>query len=54
LQEGIKKYNPGKSYFIKEKWAKGDLWVQEDLAKTLELIRDNGVKDFTQVKWQII
>ncbi|HEY1062842.1 MAG TPA: gamma-glutamyltransferase [Daejeonella sp.] len=46
LQEEIKKYNPGKSYFIKEKWEKGDLWVQEDLAKTLELIRDKGREGF--------
>ncbi|MDO8991991.1 MAG: gamma-glutamyltransferase [Daejeonella sp.] len=46
LQEGIKKYNPGKSYFIKEKWEKGDLWVQDDLAKALELIRDKGREGF--------
>jgi len=46
LQENIKKYNPGKSYFIKEKWAKGDSWIQEDLAKTLELIRDKGRDGF--------
>jgi gamma-glutamyltranspeptidase/glutathione hydrolase len=46
LQAEIKKYNPGKSYFIKEKWSKGDFWVQEDLAKTLELIRDRGREGF--------
>ncbi len=46
LQAEIKKYNPGKSYFIKEKWSKGDFWVQEDLAKTLELIRDKGREGF--------
>jgi len=46
LQAEIKKYNPGKAYFIKEKWSKGDFWVQEDLAKTLELIRDKGREGF--------
>lgn len=46
IQESLKKFNPGKSYFIKDKWSKGDIWVQEDLAKTLELIRDNGREGF--------
>jgi gamma-glutamyltranspeptidase / glutathione hydrolase len=46
LQVEIKKYNPGKSYFLKDKWSKGDFWVQEDLAKTLELIRDKGREGF--------
>jgi len=46
LQEKLKKYNPGKSYFIKAKWSKGDFWVQEDLAKTLEHIRDKGREGF--------
>lgn len=46
VQEGLKKFNPGKSYFIKDKWTKGDIWIQEDLAKTLELIRDNGREGF--------
>jgi gamma-glutamyltranspeptidase/glutathione hydrolase len=46
LQAEIKKYNPGKSYFLKDKWSKGDFWVQEDLAKTLELIRDKGREGF--------
>lgn len=45
-QEGLKKYNPGKTYFIKDKWVSGDVWVQEDLAKTLELIRDKGREGF--------
>ena len=46
VQEEFKKYNPGKSYFIKDKWTKGDIWIQEDLAKTLELIRDRGREGF--------
>ncbi|MFA6946540.1 MAG: gamma-glutamyltransferase family protein, partial [Pedobacter sp.] len=46
IQEGLKKFNPGKSYFIKDKWAKGDVWVQKDLARTLELIRDKGREGF--------
>jgi len=41
------KLNPGKSYLIKnEKWKEGDLLIQEDLAKTLELIRDKGRAGF--------
>jgi len=46
IQEPIKKFNPGKTYFIKDKWTKGDIWVQEDLAKTLQLIRDKGREGF--------
>ena len=46
IQEPLKKYNPGKTYFIKDKWAKGDIWIQEDLAKTLQLIRDKGREGF--------
>jgi gamma-glutamyltranspeptidase/glutathione hydrolase len=41
------KLNPGKTYLLKEAgWKEGDLLVQEDLAKTLELIRDNGREGF--------
>ncbi|WP_428328746.1 gamma-glutamyltransferase [Mucilaginibacter sp.] len=41
------KLNPGKNYMIKEvAWKEGDLFVQEDLAKTLELIRDKGRDGF--------
>jgi gamma-glutamyltranspeptidase/glutathione hydrolase len=46
MQVSLKKYNPGKTYFIKDKWAKGDIWVQDDLAKTLQLIRDKGREGF--------
>lgn len=46
IQKSIKKFNTGKTYFIKDQWAKGDIWVQEDLAKTLQLIRDNGREGF--------
>ncbi|WP_276349148.1 gamma-glutamyltransferase [Daejeonella sp. JGW-45] len=45
-QEDFKKYNPGKSYYIKDKWVPGELWVQDDLANTLELIRDKGREGF--------
>jgi len=39
--------NPGKNYLIKDAgWKEGDLLVQEDLAKTLELIRDKGREGF--------
>ncbi len=55
-QAKIKKYNPGKSYFIKDKWVSDDMWVQEDLANTLQLIRDNGREGFYggQVADQIV
>ncbi len=40
-------YNPGGTCFIhKEGWKKGDRIQQEDLGKTLELIRDNGRDGF--------
>ncbi|MEO6149389.1 MAG: gamma-glutamyltransferase [Mucilaginibacter sp.] len=45
-QEAFKKLNPGKNYFIKDNWQKDDTLVQEDLAKTLELIRDKGRTGF--------
>jgi gamma-glutamyltranspeptidase/glutathione hydrolase len=41
------KLNPEKTYLLKEGgWHEGDLLVQEDLAKTLELIRDKGRDGF--------
>lgn len=39
--------NAGKSYLVKDgDWQEGDLLVQEDLAKTLEMIRDKGREGF--------
>ena len=39
--------NPGKTYLIKDTpWKEGDLLIQEDLGKTLELIRDKGRDGF--------
>ncbi len=46
LQGSFRKFNPGKNYFIKENFKDGDIWIQEDLAKTLELIRDQGREGF--------
>jgi len=46
-QAAFKKANPDKNYFIKDTpWQEGDLLVQENLAKTLEQIRDKGRKGF--------
>jgi gamma-glutamyltranspeptidase/glutathione hydrolase len=43
----FKKQNADKNYLLKEGgWKEGDLLVQEDLAKTLELIRDKGRDGF--------
>ncbi|MDB5089134.1 MAG: gamma-glutamyltransferase [Mucilaginibacter sp.] len=43
----FKKLNPGKTYLLKDTvWKEGDLLVQEDLAKTLTLIRDKGRDGF--------
>jgi gamma-glutamyltranspeptidase/glutathione hydrolase len=43
----FRKLNPGKEYLIKETpWVAGETLVQEDLAKTLTLIRDNGRAGF--------
>lgn len=50
-QEAFKKLNPGKTYFLKDTpWQAGDLLVQEDLAKTLEQIRDKGRAGFYEGK----
>lgn len=48
VSQGIfKKLNPGKSYMLKDTpWKEGDLLVQTDLAKTLQLIRDKGRAGF--------
>jgi gamma-glutamyltranspeptidase/glutathione hydrolase len=41
------KLNPGKTYLIKEpSWKEGDMMVQQDLGKTLKLIRDRGRAGF--------
>lgn len=46
-QNTFKKANPGKTYLIKDTpWQEGDLLVQEDLAKTLEQVRDKGRNGF--------
>jgi gamma-glutamyltranspeptidase/glutathione hydrolase len=45
-QSDFKKYNPGKLYYIKDAWKPGELWIQQDLANTLELIRDKGREGF--------
>lgn len=43
----FRKLNPGKNYMIKDTpWQEGDLLMQEDLAKTLEQIRDKGRAGF--------
>src|ERR1700744_3922308 len=43
----FQKSNPGKNYLMKaELWKEGDVLVQEDLAKTLEQIRDKGRAGF--------
>jgi gamma-glutamyltranspeptidase/glutathione hydrolase len=47
----FKKLNPGKSYLMKDaKWQEGDTLIQEDLGKTLALIRDKGRAGFYEGK----
>jgi len=49
--DAFKKLNPGKTYFLKDTpWEAGQLLIQEDLAKTLELIRDKGRAGFYEGK----
>ncbi len=46
-QTTLKNANPGKTYLLKDTpWKEGDVLVQEDLAKTLEQIRDKGRSGF--------
>ena len=46
-QEDFRKHNTKMPVFVREKaWQVGDLLVQEDLAQTLTLIRDNGRAGF--------
>jgi gamma-glutamyltranspeptidase/glutathione hydrolase len=43
------KLNPGSNYLLKEGgWKEGDTLIQQDLAKTLQLIRDKGRDGFYQ------
>ncbi|MEY4384332.1 MAG: hypothetical protein RI995_1874 [Bacteroidota bacterium] len=46
------KYNPGKNYMLKETgdWKKGEIFIQSDLAKTLEKIESRGWKGFYKGK----
>lgn len=46
------KYNPGKNYMLKDSgdWLKGDLFVQSDLAKTLERVAEKGWRGFYKGK----
>jgi gamma-glutamyltranspeptidase/glutathione hydrolase len=47
----FKKLNPGKNYLMKDaKWQEGDTLIQEDLGKTLALIRDKGRAGFYEGK----
>ncbi|OKS87956.1 gamma-glutamyltransferase [Mucilaginibacter polytrichastri] len=49
--ESFKQLNPGKTYFLKDTpWEAGQLLIQEDLAKTLEQIRDKGRAGFYEGK----
>lgn len=47
VQGDLLKYNPGNTYLLNDQgWKEGDTLKQEDLAKTLELIRDSGRAGF--------
>lgn len=45
-QADFRKYNEAPNPFFKDKWQAGDLLVQSELARTLQLIRDNGPDGF--------
>ncbi|MVN21684.1 gamma-glutamyltransferase [Mucilaginibacter sp. HMF7410] len=50
-QTTFKRLNPGKNYYQKEGgWKAGDIMVQQDLAATLELVRDKGRAGFYEGK----
>ncbi len=40
------KYNPDNHTFIKDRWLKGDILKQSELAKTLQIIANQGPKSF--------
>ncbi len=44
------KWNPGNKTFIKDRWLKGDILIQPQLAKTLKLIAKHGPKAFYEGK----
>lgn len=47
IQEDLVTYNSvAPDFLLKEEWKKGDIFKLEDLAKTLEQIRDNGLAGF--------
>jgi gamma-glutamyltranspeptidase/glutathione hydrolase len=47
IKPTFEKSNPGKNYLMKaDLWKEGDILIQEDLAKTLEQIRDKGRAGF--------
>jgi gamma-glutamyltranspeptidase/glutathione hydrolase len=47
----FKRLNPGKTYLLKDTlWKEGDILVQQDLGKTLALIRDKGRAGFYEGK----
>lgn len=47
----FEKYSSSKKIFVKDKpWKEGDLFVQKDLAKTLEVIKNNGKSGFYKGK----
>ena len=53
VREALELYNPGKAYFCKpdkSPWRVGDKLLQEDLANTLERIRDKGRNGFYRGK----
>jgi gamma-glutamyltranspeptidase/glutathione hydrolase len=45
-QADFRKYNEAPNPFFKDQWQAGDLLVQSELARTLQLIRDNGPDGF--------
>jgi len=50
-QKSFIKYNPDNKVFVKNnKWQAGDLLVQKELAKTLQIIADKGPKGFYEGK----